>query len=102
MISNHLHYTGSTRAKEILDRWSEYRPKFRKVMPVEYRRALEEMERMRMGVRRSKSQQTVIHGSTPRGCCSGVLKGRDQRDFSVSTRAQVATVDAGGSGSISK
>jgi glutamate synthase (NADPH) large chain len=50
MISNHLHYTGSNRAKEILDRWTEYRPKFRKVMPVEYRRALEEMERMRMGV----------------------------------------------------
>ena len=50
MISNHLHYTGSERAKEILDRWTEFRPKFRKVMPVEYRRALEEMERMRMGV----------------------------------------------------
>ena len=50
LISNHLHYTGSTRAKEILDNWAEFRPKFRKVMPVEYRRALEEMERMRMGV----------------------------------------------------
>ncbi len=50
MISNHFHYTNSSRAKDILDRWSEFRPKFRKVMPVEYRRALEEMERMRMGV----------------------------------------------------
>ncbi|TCR91569.1 glutamate synthase large subunit [Rhizobium sp. BK376] len=50
LISNHLHYTGSTRAKEILDAWADYRPKFRKVMPVEYRRALEEMERSRMGV----------------------------------------------------
>ncbi|CAN7231941.1 glutamate synthase large subunit [Pararhizobium sp. LjRoot235] len=50
LISNHLHYTGSPRAKEILDHWVEFRPKFRKVMPVEYRRALEEMERMRMGV----------------------------------------------------
>ncbi|MBZ5759096.1 MULTISPECIES: glutamate synthase large subunit [Rhizobium] len=50
LISNHLHYTGSTRAKLILDNWAEYRPKFRKVMPVEYRRALEEMERSRMGV----------------------------------------------------
>ncbi|WP_377274624.1 glutamate synthase large subunit [Rhizobium sp. R86522] len=50
LISNHLHYTGSNRAKQILDSWAEYRPKFRKVMPVEYRRALEEMERMRMGV----------------------------------------------------
>jgi hypothetical protein len=44
LISNHMHYTGSTRAKEILDNWADYRPKFRKVMPVEYRRALEDME----------------------------------------------------------
>ncbi|WP_275785060.1 glutamate synthase large subunit [Pararhizobium gei] len=50
LISNHLHYTGSPRAREILDHWVEFRPKFRKVMPVEYRRALEEMERMRMGI----------------------------------------------------
>ncbi|MBD9373510.1 glutamate synthase large subunit [Rhizobium sp. ARZ01] len=48
LISNHLHYTGSKRAKDILDHWADYRPKFRKVMPVEYRRALEEMERMNM------------------------------------------------------
>ncbi|MBN9072381.1 MAG: glutamate synthase large subunit [Rhizobiales bacterium] len=50
MIANHLHFTGSTRAKTILDRWADYRPKFRKIMPVEYRRALQEMERLRMNV----------------------------------------------------
>ncbi len=50
LIANHLHYTGSTRAKDILDNWESYRPKFVKVMPVEYRRALEDMERMRIGV----------------------------------------------------
>ncbi|MBB4003931.1 glutamate synthase large subunit [Aurantimonas endophytica] len=50
LISNHLHYTGSGRAKEMLEHWETYRPKFVKVMPVEYRRALQEMERMRMGV----------------------------------------------------
>jgi len=50
LISNHFHYTGSTRAKEVLDHWADYRPKFRKVMPVEYRRALEDMERNRMSV----------------------------------------------------
>jgi glutamate synthase (NADPH/NADH) large chain len=49
LISNHRHYTGST-GPEILDNWADFRPKFRKVMPVEYRRALEDMERMRMGV----------------------------------------------------
>jgi glutamate synthase (NADPH) large chain len=50
LISNHVHYTGSTRAKAILDDWANFRPKFRKVMPVEYRRALIEMERARMSV----------------------------------------------------
>jgi len=50
LISNHAHYTGSVRARAILDDWASYRPKFRKVMPVEYRRALIEMERSRMSV----------------------------------------------------
>ena len=50
LVSNHLHYTGSVRAQTILDNWADYRPKFRKVMPVEYRRALIEMERSRMGI----------------------------------------------------
>ena len=48
LVSHHLHYTGSPRAREILDHWADYRPKFRKVMPVEYRRALEDMERMKV------------------------------------------------------
>jgi len=43
LIANHLRYTGSTRAREILDAWESYKPKFRKVMPVEYRRALMEL-----------------------------------------------------------
>ncbi|WP_245413677.1 glutamate synthase large subunit [Mangrovicella endophytica] len=50
LISNHAHYTGSGRAKALLAEWELHRPKFVKVMPVEYRRALQEMERMRMGV----------------------------------------------------
>jgi glutamate synthase (NADPH) large chain len=44
LITNHLKYTRSGRAKHILDNWADYRAKFVKVMPVEYRRALKEME----------------------------------------------------------
>ncbi|MEQ8747452.1 glutamate synthase large subunit [Pyruvatibacter sp.] len=44
LIENHAHYTGSARAKMILDAWDTYLPKFVKVMPVDYRRALEEMK----------------------------------------------------------
>ena len=42
-IEKHLRYTGSVRAKLILDNWSTYLPKFVKVMPTEYRRALLEI-----------------------------------------------------------
>lgn len=44
MISRHAHFTGSKRAAGILAHWKEYLPKFRKVMPVEYRRALKEIK----------------------------------------------------------
>jgi glutamate synthase (NADPH/NADH) large chain len=43
LISSHARYTNSKRAAEILADWQRYRPLFRKVMPVEYRRALAEM-----------------------------------------------------------
>ncbi|MEJ2308518.1 MAG: glutamate synthase large subunit [Gammaproteobacteria bacterium] len=44
LIESHLDYTGSEVAREILDNWDSYLPKFVKVMPVEYRRALLEMQ----------------------------------------------------------
>src|ERR1700681_2719473 len=44
LIAQHAHYTGSKRAAEILANWKDYLPKFRKVMPVEYRRALAELK----------------------------------------------------------
>jgi glutamate synthase (NADPH/NADH) large chain len=60
LLSRHLKYTGSARAKLILDNWAAYLPKFVKVMPVEYARALAELEKaqetsdgMTIGVKRS-------------------------------------------------
>jgi len=44
LISRHARYAGSRRAAHILAHWDEYLPKFRKVMPLEYRRALREMK----------------------------------------------------------
>ena len=44
LIERHLRYTGSTVAKRILDAWEEYLPKFTKVMPVDYRAALQDMQ----------------------------------------------------------
>jgi glutamate synthase (NADPH/NADH) large chain len=43
-IGNHVYWTGSVYAKGILDAWGDCKPKFVKVLPVEYKRALEEMK----------------------------------------------------------
>ncbi len=43
LIVNHARATELARARRILENWESYLPKFRKVMPVEYRRALAEL-----------------------------------------------------------
>ena len=40
LIENHRRYTNSARAQQILANWEKYLPKFVKVMPVDYKRAL--------------------------------------------------------------
>ena len=49
LIEKHAHYTNSKRAQEILRDWDNYLPKFVKVMPVDYRRALQEMQIAQLG-----------------------------------------------------
>ena len=44
IIEKHVHYTDSSLGRKILGQWEFYQPQFVKVMPVDYRRALEEME----------------------------------------------------------
>jgi glutamate synthase (NADPH/NADH) large chain len=43
LLENHARYTNSQRAQDILADWETYLPKFHKVMPTEYRRALNEL-----------------------------------------------------------
>ncbi|MDB5888614.1 MAG: glutamate synthase subunit alpha [Rhodocyclales bacterium] len=43
MIESHFRYTGSFRAKSLLESWPESRAAFVKIMPKEYRRALKEI-----------------------------------------------------------
>jgi glutamate synthase (NADPH/NADH) large chain len=47
LITRHAQLTRSARAAEILAGWKKYCPMFRKVMPLEYRRALAEIEKAR-------------------------------------------------------
>ena len=43
LLENHLRHTGSRRARELLENWAVQRPRFVKVFPKEYRRALGEL-----------------------------------------------------------
>jgi len=48
MLERHLHYTDSDTARDILHNWVRILPQFVKVMPVDYRRALSELQAARM------------------------------------------------------
>ena len=54
MIQRHLEYTGSPVAKRVLDEWDRVEPQFVKVMPVDYRRVLNQ--------RKAQQQQVVTPG----------------------------------------
>ena len=44
MLKKHIHYTDSSIAKQIILKWYDYLPKFVKVLPLEYKRALNEFK----------------------------------------------------------
>lgn len=48
LVERHLLHTGSKRARAILDNWAEELPRFVKVMPRDYARALRQMEAERL------------------------------------------------------
>ena len=47
MIQRHADYTGSQRAAMLLDRWDEMVSKFVKVLPRDYARMLQSIERVK-------------------------------------------------------
>ncbi|MDI1237863.1 MAG: glutamate synthase-related protein [Polaromonas sp.] len=50
LLEDHNRWTGSKRARELLDNWAEARGKFIKVFPLEYKRALGEMAARKLAV----------------------------------------------------
>lgn len=44
MIENHYKYTGSEKARQVLDNWDETLERFVKIMPTDYKRALAQLE----------------------------------------------------------
>jgi len=59
LIENHMRYTGSELAREILHNWDDHLRRFVKVMPVDYRRALQEMQARTQPVSRSNERVAV-------------------------------------------
>jgi glutamate synthase (NADPH/NADH) large chain len=53
LVERHLHYTNSDRARQVLELWEQYLPKFVKVIPVDYRRALQERQAASRAVERT-------------------------------------------------
>jgi glutamate synthase (NADPH/NADH) large chain len=60
LLEDHLRWTGSRRARELLDHWAESRAKFVKVFPNEYKRALGEIHARRLGVLPKVAKPTVV------------------------------------------
>ncbi len=48
LIERHAELTKSRRATDVLENWAKYREKFQKVMPLEFRRALNEQNEPRI------------------------------------------------------
>ena len=46
LIEKHRRYTGSEKARRILENWPDYASRFLKIMPVDYRLALEKMQKV--------------------------------------------------------
>jgi glutamate synthase (NADPH) large chain len=60
MIESHLKYTGSRKAKQVLDHWKAMVPKFVKIMPIDYKRVL--AERKAAALKEQAQKDMVAHG----------------------------------------
>ncbi|MFM8414390.1 MAG: glutamate synthase-related protein, partial [Planctomycetota bacterium] len=62
MIARHVEFTGSTRGRELLDRWEAEKSRFVKVMPTDYKRALEELRKLAEQEQAEAREQEKVHG----------------------------------------
>ncbi len=63
LLRRHLQWTGSAQARRILDNWSEMSGKFVKIMPIDYRKALERLrEQEAVQAEQMAATEEVFHG----------------------------------------
>ena len=61
LVRKHVQYTASTRGQFVLDNWERLIPKFVKVMPLDYKRALAGMKKAAVGKAAGELEE-VAHG----------------------------------------
>jgi len=57
MIERHAQYAGSAKAKKVLEQWKVMLPKFVRVMPVEYKKVMEQRK-----AQKAASKEAAVHG----------------------------------------
>jgi glutamate synthase domain-containing protein 3 len=76
LIERHARYTGSARAKQLLAEWEESVSRFVRVMPVEYKRVLEQRERARQAALETRpAAQTTMQPTARSGESDGRSEG---------------------------
>ncbi len=60
LLEDHNRWTGSKRARELLDNWDTARAKFVKVFPIEYKRVLGEMAAAKLKIQAKKEAVAVV------------------------------------------
>ena len=64
MLEKHIKYTGSTKAKAILDDFNNYLPKFKKIIPADYKKMISlTAEYMEQGMSSEKAQIEAFYMS---------------------------------------
>ena len=65
MIEDHVKYTNSIRGKEILNDFEEYLPKFKKIIPYDYKKMLNAIAKMEeKGINQEEAQFEAIYAAT--------------------------------------
>jgi glutamate synthase (ferredoxin) len=65
ILKKHVKYTGSKKAKTILDHFDEYLPKFKKIIPADYKKLLHLISGFEeQGMSREKAQIEAFYAST--------------------------------------
>ena len=63
LIERHLHYTNSARARELLADWDAMLPRFVKIFPRDFRRALGELQKAPERKQRPAREPAAHHGN---------------------------------------